>query len=244
MKKVLDLFADFIKDKHNSTKISNIKFDEYCEMFDILMNIPKKPNSHRGVYTYYLAYKKYSKQEIEKRAEKTIKAEFALYNRFLKYLDEKEYLPNKMKVNLQKYYENTLKYLNSEVKKGNINAPKDTEALKPEMLSCIFSLENEYYKKNFNNLEKGKDDWTMFYVPLILFFTGARLAEIQGLTMDDVEIRDGLEDTVIYIDNNDIRGIKTSSSKRIVSLPIFLLDNLKFYSYYHIRKEKNEIQLI
>jgi integrase len=53
-----------------------------------------------------------------------------------------------------------------------------------------------------------------FWVPLMAFYTGARLAELAGLRLEDVEVREGI--LVFNIRPHEGRSIKTKSSRRIV----------------------------
>ena len=242
--KVLEILFDYMQDQYNSLELSYLKTEDYIKIHEIIIHTPTKPSTHKGNYYFYQEYKKKNiTKSYDRRAISTIRTELRAYKRFVnEYLyEKKKYITLESREEIVTDFEENINYLNKLVDKGIINDKKEIKALKAEMLTCIFSLENDYYRKNFNNLNKGKDGWTVFYLPLILFFTGARLKEIQGALIEDIEFRtnDKNEETVfMYIYNNGVRNIKNKSSKRLVPLHSYLVNNLRFKDF--INKQKSQ----
>ncbi|WP_439533221.1 site-specific integrase [Polymorphobacter sp.] len=73
-----------------------------------------------------------------------------------------------------------------------------------------------------------------FWVPLMALYTGARLAELAGLRLEDIEDRDGI--LVFSIRPHEGRSIKTKSSRRIVPVHTELL-RIGFPAYVAERRK-------
>ena len=82
-----------------------------------------------------------------------------------------------------------------------------------------------------------------FLVPIVLFFTGARVAEITFLKTEDCEIKNinGEERVILYLEANELKGSKTKKSRRIVIVHDFLSKELNFINFIkNAIKEKRE----
>lgn len=73
-----------------------------------------------------------------------------------------------------------------------------------------------------------------FWVPLMALYTGARLAELAGLRLEDVEERDGI--LVFNIRPHEGRSIKTKSSRRLVPVHSELI-RMGFPAYVAARRK-------
>jgi integrase len=116
------------------------------------------------------------------------------------------------------------------------------------MLQKIFNKNHRPYSILFNklsNCEDGNKDILVarFLVPIVLFFTGARPAEITFLKTTDCEIQSikGEERIVLYLEANELKGSKTRQSRRIVIVHDFLAKELNFLNFIkNAIKEKRE----
>jgi integrase len=73
-----------------------------------------------------------------------------------------------------------------------------------------------------------------FWVPLMALYTGARLAELAGLRLEDIEEREGI--MVFNIRPHGTRSIKTKSSRRIVPVHSELI-RIGFPEYVEARRK-------
>jgi integrase len=81
-----------------------------------------------------------------------------------------------------------------------------------------------------------------FWMPILALYTGARLNELAQLHLSDIR---RTEDGVWVFDINDEEGkrLKAKSSKRIIPIHSFLLNDLNFLSYMGHLKAKGEQRL-
>ncbi|MFC1581225.1 DUF6538 domain-containing protein, partial [Thermodesulfobacteriota bacterium] len=81
-----------------------------------------------------------------------------------------------------------------------------------------------------------------FWAPILALFTGARENELAQLHLSDIrEAKDSA--WVLDLNKAEEKGLKTRSSKRIIPIHHFLLEDLNFLSYVEALKAKGEQRL-
>lgn len=249
VKKVVEILIDMIKDTKKEQTSQSITFEILKECLNIIPKIPLKPKNQIGSYSFYFAYKENknaSKEEL--RNEKTIKQDLSSFSRFIKYLTKKEFIKSSEFLDLETHIKNKKKEINSKVINSQIKEEKNRTAFKDGMLQKIFNKEHKPYSILFNKLancdNKSKDILlARFLVPIVLFFTGARVAEITFLKTEDCEIKNinGEERVILYLEANELKGSKTKKSRRIVIVHDFLSKELNFINFIkNAIKEKRE----
>jgi integrase len=248
VKKVSEILTELIKDRKKEHTAQSISVDILKEIITIIPKIPKKTGNLRTSYNFYFAYmknKKASKEEL--RSIDTIKADLASFKRYIGYLAKKKYISSDDNLELSDYLEVIKRELNSKVKNNQIRDKENAEAFKPEMLQKIFNKGNKPYSILFKKLksprlkDKDKDIYiAKFYVPLIMFFIGSRVSELVHLkTSDcDLEMIEGSERLLLYIEANEQKGSKSATSKRIVIVHDFLANELNLIGF--VKKAKRE----
>ncbi len=248
--KIVNLVYDYIKYNCTNTKAKNLNFKNLKEIFSIVKDIPKKQGNHSQKYDFYSEYRKMLNKNYERRTQKTITTDLQALKRFVEYLMLKQYITNEIYNDLLVHYDNEKKAINRAVTLEEIQSSSDCEAYKLDMLKKIFSLDNPYYQKivpALLNEVKLREDQNIdiysarFYVPLILFFSGARVGEMSYIKTEDCEIRtypDGIERILIYVISNEQRSIKTQKSRRIILLHDFLTHDLDFISFVKKAQKK------
>lgn len=249
VKKVVEIFIDIIKDTKKDQTSQSISLELLKECLNIIPKIPMKPQNQIGSYSFYFAYKENknaSKEEL--RAEKTIKQDISSFSRFIKYLTKKEFIKSNEFLDLETHIKNKQNEINHKVINSQIREKKNRVAFKDEMLKKIFSKEHKPYSVIFDELANGEEKnrdilLARFLVPIVLFFTGARPAEITFLKTTDCEIQNikGEERIILYLEANELKGSKTRKSKRIVIVHDFLAKELNFINFIkNAIKEKRE----
>ena len=249
VKKVAEIFIDIIKDTKKDQTSQSITLELLKECLNIIPKIPMKPQNQIGSYSFYFAYKENknaSKGEL--RGEKTIKQDLSSFSRFIKYLTKKEFIKSNEFLDLETHLKNQRKDLNSKVINSQIKEEKNRTAFKDGMLQKIFNKKHKPYsilfKKLANCNNENKDILlSRFLVPIVLFFTGARVAEITFLKTSDCEIKNikGEERIILYLEANELKGSKTRKSRRIVIVHDFLAKELNFINFIkNAIKEKRE----
>ena len=242
-KKVCDILKDLLEDNNEYTA-DFITFNRLKEVLHIIPKIPRKTGNITGAYSYYLCYKnKPNSTKEELRSSTSTRKDLSSLKRYIDFLELKEYISLKEKRELEELIKTSNLATNKEVIKGERTATKNKAAFKDSMLKAIFNRQNRPYKIVFDKLEneKLKDNKDLlvarFYAPLLMFFTGSRLAEIVQLKVQDCEIR---EDNMVwlYIEANEQKGSKTAASKRIIPVHDFLSQDLNLLNF--IKKAQNE----
>lgn len=235
-KKVCDILKDLLADNNEYTA-DFITFNRLKEVLHIIPKIPKKTGNITGAYSYYLCYKnKPNSTKEELRSSTSTRKDLSSLKRYIDFLELKEYISPKEKRELEELIKTSNLATNKEVIKGERTATKNKAAFKDSMLKAIFNRQNRPYKIVFDKLENEnlKDNKDLlvarFYAPLLMFFTGSRLAEIVQLKVQDCEIR---EDNKIwlYIEANEQKGSKTAASKRIIPVHDFLSQDLNLLNF-------------
>ena len=103
-------------------------------------------------------------------------------------------------------------------------------------LNRLFSVSSWYSPKDVVKTLHNHPE--RFYIPLIAFFTGMRLNEIASLYKKDIVFEE--VNKIYYFDLIDI-DVKNKSSKRIVPIHKFLLNNLKFKKYFETIKSEDRL---
>ena len=242
-KKVCDILKDLLEDNNEYTA-DFITFNRLKEVLHIIPKIPRKTGNITGAYSYYLCYKnKPNSTKEELRSSTSTRKDLSSLKRYIDFLELKEYISPKEKRELEELIKTSNLATNKEVIKGERTATKNKAAFKDSILKAIFNRQNRPYKIVFDKLEneKLKDNKDLlvarFYAPLLMFFTGSRLAEIVQLKVQDCEIR---EDNMVwlYIEANEQKGSKTAASKRIIPVHDFLSQDLNLLNF--IKKAQNE----
>ena len=235
-KKVCDILKDLLEDNNEYTA-DFITFNRLKEVLHIIPKIPRKTGNITGAYSYYLCYKnKPNSTKEELRSSTSTRKDLSSLKRYIDFLELKEYISPKEKRELEELIKTSNLATNKEVIKGERTATKNKAAFKDSMLKAIFNRQNRPYKIVFQKLEneKLKDNKDLlvarFYAPLLMFFTGSRLAEVVQLKVQDCEIR---EDNMVwlYIEANEQKGSKTAASKRIIPVHDFLSQDLNLLNF-------------
>ena len=246
MRKAVSILIDYLYANNSKATSGDIAIEAVSAVFDIIPKIPKKQGNVNTSYSYYNYYLKFEETDYEKRGIGSITTDLRNYNRFVMYLEDKGYITSEELKQSQKQYENAKTRLAEDVRDGEIKDEADTEALKPKMLKCLFSPNNNPYKqlvdvflgKTKLKLNQNIDDyWIRYFIPLIMLFSGARPSELTKIKTDDCELRefeDGKERTILYIH----KKVKAKSSKRIILIHDFLAEDLGFIKF--IKKAKKE----
>ena len=247
VKKVAEILTELIKDRKREHTAEAIKVDILREIIKIIPKIPKKPTNLNENYSFYFAYmenKNAKKDDL--RAIKTILSDIQSMKRYIDYLTKKKYISSDNNLELLDYIIVIKRELKTKVKNNEIRDKEKAVAFKPEMLQKIFNKEYKPYKILFQKLKssyvKEKDILiAKFYVPLIMFFIGSRVAELVHLkTSDcDFEIIEGSERLLLYIEANEQKGSKSDTSKRIVIVHDFLANELNLIGFVKKAKRDN-----
>lgn len=249
VRKVVEIFVDIIKDTKKEQTSQSISIEILRECFNIIPKIPMKPANQNGSYSFYYAYKKNKNAtKDDLRGEKTIIQDLNSFFRFIKYLAKKKFINTDEFLDLETHLKNIKKDINIKITNSEIRERKNRVAFKDEMLKKIFSKEHKPYSVIFDELVNGEEKnrdilLARFLVPIVLFFTGARPAEITFLKTTDCEIQNikGEERIILYLEANELKGSKTRKSKRIVIVHDFLAKELNFINFIkNAIKEKRE----
>ena len=249
VKKITEILIDIIKDTKKEQTSQSITLELLKECLNIIPKIPMKPKNQIGSYSFYFAYKgNKNALKNELRAEKTIIQDLNSFFRFIKYLAKKKFINTDKFLDLETHIKNIKKDLNIKITNSEIREKKKRTAFKDEMLKKIFSKEHKPYSVIFEELTNAEGEnrdilLTRFLVPIVLFFTGARPAEITFLKTTDCEIQNikGEERIILYLEANELKGNKTRKSKRIVIVHDFLAKELNFINFIkNAMKEKRE----
>jgi integrase len=121
-----------------------------------------------------------------------------------------------------------------------MNPPKDKRAHEARAPFVKDDLIKLFHSEDY--LEDRHDKSYQFWMPILALFTGARLNELAQLHLSDIR---QAEDGVWVFDINDEEGkrLKAKSSKRIIPIHSFLLNDLNFRSYVEHLKAKGEQRL-
>jgi integrase len=239
VKKVVEIFTDMINDTKKEETIKSINLDLLKECFNIIPNIPIKPKNQIGSYSFYFAFKENSDaSKNELRAIKTISNDLSSFLRFIKYLARKKFISADELIDLEIHLENIRKKIDRKVKNSELRDEQNKAPFKDEMLQKIFDKNHKPYSIIFKSLKRNniKDKDILiarFLVPIVLFFTGARPSEITFLKTSDCEIGNirGEDRIILYLEANELKDIKTKSSKRIVIVHDFLTKELNFMNF-------------
>jgi integrase len=247
VKKVSEIVTELIKDRKKEHTAQAITADVLREIIKIIPQIPKKPQVNlTESYSFYFAYmknKNASKDDL--RAIKTIKTDLQALKRYIDYLTKKKYISSDDNLELVDYLENIKRDLNTKVKNNQLRDKENVEAFKDEMLFKIFNKNNRPYsivfKKLNSNYVKEKDILiAKFYIPLIMFFCGSRVAELVHLKTSDCDFEEinNQEKLLLYIEANAQKGSKSFTSKRIILAHDFLANELNLINF--VKKAKRE----
>jgi len=246
MNKIIEVLVDYLYDKNSKATSKDITLKSISAVFDIIPNIPRKPSQTTTAYPYYAYYEKLKNTNYEKRSISSIQTDLLNYNRFIKYLEDKGYITADDLKQTQKQYSNIKKRLTNSVKNGDIKDKAKRVPYKTDMLKCLFNSNNNPYKqlidvflgkKKLISNQNIDDYWARYFLPLIMFFTGARPTELSFIKTSDCELKifdDGKERLIMYIEDKT----KTITSRRIILIHDFLANDLGFIDY--VKKAQNQ----
>ncbi len=248
--KSVELFLDYCKSK-NILILNDLNPQMLIDTCSLIVDIPKKEGNITQSYKYFDKYQEKKNSKYKRRGVNTIKSHLQNFHRFVKYLKKKKYISSENYDNFEEEYEKVNKNLSTAVKNNKIADSKIVNGFSSDMLQCLFNPTNKPYFIVINTLlgrkkvRKGQnidDFWARFYVPLIMFFSGARPGEISFVKVEDLEVRkfsDNKERVVMYVIANEERSIKTQTSRRIVVLHDFLCNELGFIKFIEKAKMEN-----
>lgn len=85
-------------------------------------------------------------------------------------------------------------------------------------------------------------DYNQFWIPIIALYTGMRLDEIAQLHLDDIK-QDDEGIWVVDVNADEEKKLKTPSSKRLIPIHPFILDELKLHKYVEHLKHQGVSRL-
>jgi integrase len=249
MNKIIEVLIDYLHDRNNKATSRDITLKTISAVFDIIPDIPRKPSQITTAYPYYAYYEKLKETNYKRKSISSIQTDLLNYNRFIKYLEDKGYITADDLKQTQKQYSNIKKRLTNSVKNGSIKDKEKRGPYKTEMLKCLFNSNNNPYKQLIDVFLGNKklianqnidDYWARYFLPLIMFFTGARPTELSFIKTSDCELKifnDNKERLIMYIEDKT----KTISSRRIILIHDFLANDLGFIDYVKkAQKQKRE----
>jgi len=246
VKKISNILTELIKDRKQEHTANAINVNVLREIIKIIPQIPKKLSNLNESYSFYFAYmknKNASKDEL--RNIKTITIDLQAFKRYVDYLTKKKYISSDENLELADYLEAIKRELQAKVRNNELNGEKEARPFKDEMLKKIFNKEYNPYKILFNSLKSSKNqtkdvDIAKFFIPLIMFFTGSRVAELVHLKTADCDFEEieGNEKLLLYIEANEQKGSKSFTSKRIILVHDFLANQLNLINF--VKKAKRE----
>lgn len=251
--KILEFFLDYCKSK-NIIILNELNSQVIKDTYNLIVDIPKKKGNITQSYKYFDKYLEFKDSDYEKRGISTIKIDLQNFHRFIKYLKRNEkYISSEEFDDYEVEYENVNKSLSKAVKNEEIKDSKNVQAFSNDMLKCLFNPKNRPYnividtllgRKKLRKGQNIEDFWARFYVPLIMFFSGARPSEISFVKVKDCEIKefeDNKERVILFVEANEERSLKTKTSRRIIVLHDFLCQELGFIKFLQKAiKEKRE----
>lgn len=204
--------------------------EDYLNALDIILNLAPNKGKTKKIYeTYKNDYKKmveiFKKENYPKSAERTGWNKFSRLRSFLEYAIEENLLH-------KNYYKKRIFTYDSITK--NLVPSKIRLNFNTAELNRLFSMSSWYSPENITKTLNNNPE--RFYIPLIALFTGMRLNEIASLSRNDIQYEE--VNKIYYFDLIDI-DVKNESSKRVVPIHKFLLNNLKFKQYFE-KMEKEE----
>lgn len=117
--------------------------------------------------------------------------------------------------------------------KTKVRQDEERDAFTPEDLEVIFSC--PLYTQG-----KAKHPW-QFWLPLLGYFTGARIEELCQLDLADIKAVEGIP--VIDINNLGEKRLKNSSSRRVIPIHPYLIKPLGFLGYVMTMQKTEEQKL-
>ena len=252
VRKISNLLTELIKDKNKVYTSKAITVEALKEVIRIIPKIPKKPSNQNTVYNFYNAYK--NSQDLSKnelRGIKTIKTDLASVKRYFNFLTKRKYITSDENLELIDFLTTIRRELDSKVKNNQIRDKENVQPFKDEMIKKIFNKEHKPYRILFDkltsdNLLEMNILIARFYIPLIMFFVGARVAELVQLKTSDCDFEEinNVEKLLIYIEANEQKGSKSATSKRIILVHDFLSNDLNLINFVKKAKRENREYLV
>jgi integrase len=169
----------------------------------------------------------FKKEKFPKQSERTGWTKFSRLRSFLDYAIEEDLL--------QKNYYKKRIFTYDKITKDLVSS-KTRMDFNTSELNRLFSISSWYSPENIEKTLQNNPE--RFYIPLIALFTGMRLNEIASLSKKDIVFEE--DNKIYYIDLIDI-DVKNKSSKRIIPIHKFLLNNLRFKKYLETIKSGDQL---
>jgi integrase len=206
--------------------------DDYTNALDIILNLSPNNGKTRKIYEQYKNdYKTltdfFKKENYPKQGERTGWNKFSRLRSFLEYAIEIDLL--------QKNYYKKRIFTYDKITKDMVPFKIRLDFNTSE-LNRLFSSSSWYSQKEIAKTLQQHPE--RFYIPLIALFTGMRLNEIASLSKKDIAFEE--VNKIYYFDLIEI-DVKNKSSKRIVPIHKFLLNNLKFKKYFESIKKEDRL---
>ena len=216
------LSIDILQSVSDKQYLIDYDEEDYSNALDIILNLSPNNGKTRKIYDKYKNNYKdmvefFKKENYPKQGERTGWNKFSRLRSFLEYAIEEDLLQKNYYKKRIFTYDNITKDLVPFKIRIDFNTAE---------LNRLFSISSWYSPDNIiktlqNNPER-------FYIPLIALFTGMRLNEIAALSKKDIVFEE--VNKIYYFDLVEI-DVKNKSSKRIVPIHKFLLNQLKFKKY-------------
>lgn len=246
VRKISNILTHFIKDRKKEHTAQGITVEVLKDIIRIIPKIPKKPTNLSTSYSFYSAYtnnENASKDEL--RAVKTIKTDLASFKRYFDYLTKKKYISSDDNLELIDYLITIKREIDTKVTNNQIRDKDKVEPFKDSMLRKIFNKGYKPYSILFKKIESSNGEdldilIARFYIPLIMFFVGARVTELVQLKTSDCDFEENCntEKLLLYIEANEQKGSKSATSKRIILVHDFLANELNLINF--VKKAKRE----
>ena len=226
------LAINILQSVSDKTYLIDLDKEDYTKALDILLDLSPNNGKTRKLYDAYENNYKgltdyFKKENFPKQGERTGWNKFSRLRSFLNYAIEEDLLE-------KNYYKKRI-FTRDKITR-NLVPSKTRLDFNTAELNRLFSISSWYSQKEIvktlhNNPER-------FYIPLIALFTGMRLNEIASLTKNDIVLEE--VNKIYYFDLIDI-DVKNETSKRIIPIHKFLLNNLKFKKYFEAIKSGDRL---
>lgn len=202
--------------------VGSITKEHIRDFRDLVMKLPK----HHTVsprfrdLTLREAVLKNRDEKLDIISTKTMNSYFVKIGGFIRWMNNEGYLR-----------ESELDKVLPALKIKNKNTGSARAKITPEDLRTLFN------SKPYMKVTKAHQFW----IPLLGMFTGARLEELCQLHLDDIQEKEGV--WVININDEGDKGVKTSSSRRLIPIHPILSEELSFLSYAESLRNAGEVRL-
>jgi integrase len=211
---VLSNLTDFLGDIY----IQDLDSQKLRDFKEALIKLPAYRNT-TGVTKGLSFLELIELRGVRTLSEKRINHILSVVRAFLGYAVRYDYIPKN--------------YAAGMLSKEKTRAEDEKEVFSEEDLKAIFS------SSSYTGVSP-KNSWN-YWLPLLGYFTGARIEELCQLEVEDIKIVDGIP--VIDINDNGEKRLKNSSSRRVIPIHPTLVKALGFLGYVETVRKAGEIRL-